>query len=216
MPRLANDFARIALLFALLASANAHAQQADIALTATLAPGTRLPPGSEATVTLTVRNLGPSALNSNGGFSANAMSDYYFIGGAGENIIVYPVAATVPCIFVSESVDPVPGNAAATTAIVKFPPLAAGQSVTCTVGVVVQAGALGSYDLTFNATPASGSIVDPNASNNGVAFRLLMTEIAATPVPAFDFGATSILVLLILAIATRSSTYEKANPGGCS
>lgn len=199
--------ARIYLAFLLvLLGVDVRAQSSlDIELMATLNPPVFYPPGTQGTLTITVRNNGPAASP-----GTSVATNHFLVNGPDENILVFPTAATAPCTFVVDVLTPAPGQSEAVTAIIGFGPLAAGASRTCTVGVLSQARASGTHELQLRAGGIAPGITESNPSNNAVTFRLLLSSVVPLPVPAVGQSTTLLLVLLMMAIATRKLAHEAA------
>jgi hypothetical protein len=185
------------------------AQPVDIELFATLEPsGPFFPPGSYATITLTVRNNGPSDSNFLGGLGPSVVTNGFRYDGPGENIIIFPTAETTPCDFSVESSLPVPGDATTYFPGIEFGALAAGEQRTCRVGLFVQDGAMGTHDLYLIASGAGPGQVETNPGNNTKYYELYLTNVASTPVPALGTLTTLLLALSVAAIAARSLCHE--------
>jgi hypothetical protein len=185
------------------ASFSSYAQttpSVDISLSADLMPSTNLPPGAEGRITLTFRNMGPDAAT-----AVSAITTPYPFG-PGEQIVLFPVSGTTPCLLFFDDVTPLPGGTGYFIMSVIVGPLAVGQTITCTIGIRTLPRAVGAYRLAFTATGASPGVVEPNLSNNVVTFDLVFgTPNTAAVVPTLSWQGAVLLVIALL-IAARWRT----------
>lgn len=170
------------LLFA-LASASAAFAQADLQVTSAAVPASGLWLGDEVLVSTTVRNNGPGSVpESDVGFSASVEEGYYF----------HFVRSESPeCDYDALDINPPRFNYRWT-----FPPLAAGESHTCVIRLVV-------FDV-----PATGrvrhsgrvysDVTDPYPDNNALTLDFSFGTV--TPASARAIPAGSALALVLIAI----------------
>jgi len=187
---------------------------ADLGITASITPGTFLPPGSIGSVTVTITNNGPDPAT-----DVVAVSSQ-FLFGKGEQILLFQTQQS-QCTVYYDSLDAPPGQPIPTFALLMFtgqtiPP---GGSITCTVGISTYADATGTYMLNFRAVNDVAGWTDPDESNNETPDMALSVSPVGVPILS-SFGLYLIIGLTMLFGITRltiqtGENHAAAAGGGC-
>lgn len=147
--------------------------QADLSLTVTIDPAHELyAPGSAATVEYTVHNLGPD--DAPGAYLGAGL---FAFGGPNSQVLLLDSEATPPCVYATLDFPPVPGFHGYFAPSLTYPPIAAGESVTCRLSMFVLDTARGTFELEARVNPATGAntSVDPVATNDRVSLSIPLT-----------------------------------------
>jgi hypothetical protein len=167
----------------------------DLALTATIVPGTRLLPGSKGRITFAIHNNGPDAALVTGVVS----SSYLF--GPGQQFYLFDVAETAPCRLDFDDFAPMPGQPVILVALLfDDGPVPSGTTVTCTVGIGAWPDATGTTELRCRAGHGSLGLTDPRPGNDTVNFLLSFDP---ESIPTLGLGGMTMLVALALWLAIR-------------
>jgi len=187
---------------------------ADLSITASITPGTFLPPGSVGSVTITITNNGPDPAT-----DVVALSSQFLIGN-GEQILLYQ-AQQSKCAVYYDSLDVPPGQPIPTFALLMFTgqTIPLGGSITCTVGISTYADATGTYMLNFRAVNDVAGWTDPDESNNETPDMALSVSPVGVPILS-SFGLYLIIGLTMLFGITRltiqtGENHAAAAGGGC-
>ena len=184
--------------------------RADMGAAVTVQPTTRLPPGSTASVTVTVMNYGPDDA------TYVAAGSSRFLDGPGEQIWFYPTAEST-CDFYYSSVDPGnPGQAVPYGALLIFTGqvLKPGESISCTIGLYVFLDAKGQYPLHFYGSNDVVGSVDPNPANDQS--RDIILNLAPITVPTLGTLGCVLLVLIIVFLGLKNLKMGESYARGFS
>jgi hypothetical protein len=174
----------LVLLLLLAGTGNrAVAQTVDLSLEVSIIPSTYVPPGSSATITLTITNRGSTPAN-NPTVVSGLIPRLQFA--------VVRVQNSGPCMV---AFDDLSGFPPYDLAGLTFPPIPAGGSISCSLGVIATPRAAGSAELDFVARDITPGVINsPLASR----FRtlLLIFDVHAVPTTS-PFGSLAIAVLCL-------------------
>jgi len=196
----------LACSLGILIPLSGFADVVDLGVTATVKPSTHLPPGSAASVTVTVTNYGPDDA------TYIAAGSSVFWEGQGEQIQLYPTEeSSKQCDFYYNSIDPAPGGPIPYSALLLFtgkvlPP---GTSISCTIGLSVFPDAKGQYALYFVTSNDVVGSVDPNPSNDQS--RNILLNLSPITVPTLGTLGCTLLGLIIVFFGLGKLKIPTAN-----
>jgi hypothetical protein len=170
----------------------------DLSVTATVAPSTRLQPGSYGTIRLEVENVGGAATTSTT-FSFRHDAEQ----AAGRFLLI---RTTPPCAGATFYGDGLPGVPDVTGLLGSFGGLAPGQTATCTAEFQVDPAATGSLVVRVAGNAAG----ETNYSNNVTFVRLVFGGVLAPVlevpriVPMWNAPVAALTIVLFLLAAGAS------------
>lgn len=169
----------------------------DLALDLTYDSAQPLLPGVTSTIAITVTNLGPST-SANPTVVSRAFPSLVFV--------AFPVPGTSPCRFV---VDHLSGAPPAEIVALAYPPIAAGQSVTCMLGLTAGPRGSASYTWQLYAVDITPGNADPRS--NGL--RTVQLNFGSiTAVHALSTPGKALLFLMLIGLAGMSARSTRRDP----
>lgn len=177
----------------------ALAQSADLALRMQLVPDEPLDAGDQADIVFTVENRGPDG----SGRVRVLGAPIIVVSGFNGAVLFHIERATIDScpLFFSAVGDPAPGGAQSSRPFFDFPDIAAGESVSCRLHIMVADPLRRATVMTFEAIRVSGSTPDPNQANNLVSFAV--GSDAPRVIPAGGPAALTLLAVLLGALGAR-------------
>lgn len=170
-----------------------HAQPvvADIEGRIEIIGGNYVPPGTLARAVLTIRNNGPDIGLSPG------VGTFYLATVGFRTLDVFAIPETLPCsVNYTDFVPPPPEPATLGVSIRWLQPLAAGQTATCTVGIVTYPEAPTFIHQWFRFGAFAS---DPIPANNNV--TVIIQTRPAMSIPSTSTAGLAVLGLLLMVVA---------------
>ncbi len=191
----ATALAGLVLLSAPLSIAAQAQRTVDLSIVASASPGPITPPGTGGQITIAVRNGGPDA-------AANSIAiGSSLIFGPGEQLAIFAIPATAPCILWFEGATPVPGQPGSVLPILEFGQIAQNAARTCTIGFQVLAGAQGTLPLSFEVRDFSVNSTESNPLDNRIVLGLMFE---ALRVPALGLLGSIVLLAALMVAGQRT------------
>ena len=189
-----NGFRIVVLFFATLFHPLVIAQTTttvDLEVSATITPGTFIPPGTSALMDVTIVNHGPDTE-----LNPEVMSTWMLDRFPPAGFAIFGTAATAPCEFFFWHIDPLPGDPLPIAIQLYPPPLSPGQSVTCQVRIDSMSLVEYSYTLGWDVVDGlfgewNDNVIDADLSNNHVEFDLSFTTLPEPLAQPETISATS-------------------------
>lgn len=175
----------------LLATPVAFAAVADLSIQASGTRGSFLPPGTQDTITITLRNAGPEAT---GGIIV--LSSFYNRAPIKDIFLIRRTGPTACPI--SFDTFTTPNGAVFEVAGMELPSLAVGASFTCEFGIEAVGQGVSAYTLSLQASIPKDT--DPNPANNIVS--LPYSFFAATAIPSLN-GWGILVLMCLLCVLTK-------------
>lgn len=183
---------RATLIFAIatlfLPWATVQAGVADLSIHAAVTRGTFLPPGSQDTITITLRNAGPETTD-----GIIVLSSFYNRAPI-KDIFLFRKNGVTACP-ISFDTFTTPNGAVFEIAGMELPPIAAGASFTCDIGIEAVGQGVTQYMLVLQALIPNDT--DPNPANNVI--TLPFSFYGAITIPSLSgLGIVALTCLLLL------------------
>jgi hypothetical protein len=162
--------------------------------------------GDNVSVAITIRNSGPAAAAG----AVFSMNSFAFGNPANAQVYIFPSVGIQPCFWDQVTLEPGTQGSGVIRPFVYFPSIAAGDSTTCYVELVVATQPSGTYVVGGQALPSGGSS-DTNAVNNSANQTMAFGTFQAEPASIPTLGRVSICITLLIIAAVATNFLRRSS-----